>query len=371
MSSNCTKCGTELIGTRKFCTACGAPVVDPRAPAEAASPAPLSVLVQNAEPVNPFAVTAGPNMRSPLAPPPADAYGPPPGQAIITPNQPLAVPPGLARQVALSETETDPKALPMLPATPAEPIASVSPLAVSSLVATPEDRKAVAAAREALEKAEAEAEAKVKKTVGTQIMPSAPRPPVAAATSAPSASTTPSKRPDRTRVMPAASVPLPSRNVPAAPRSAPSTSKMPVAPPASGSAPPGPSSAPGSSPGRGSVPPPIATPRSVGHAGPGSQIAPQPQSVAQSRGHGPYAWPASTPAVSQPAPSQAAVPWSQPAAAGPQVATGYVPGVRVLVTWANGQRFPATVKQVTPAQCLVVFDNGQMQWVDLPYLTPV
>ena len=31
MAMNCAKCGTELIGSRKFCTACGTPVTDPRA----------------------------------------------------------------------------------------------------------------------------------------------------------------------------------------------------------------------------------------------------------------------------------------------------------------------------------------------------
>ncbi|HEY8073599.1 MAG TPA: zinc-ribbon domain-containing protein, partial [Labilithrix sp.] len=62
--TNCAKCGAELIGNKKFCAACGAPVSDPRnvgsapgsapgAPAAAYGGAPSSQ-------VNPFAATAFP-----------------------------------------------------------------------------------------------------------------------------------------------------------------------------------------------------------------------------------------------------------------------------------------------------------------------
>ena len=48
----------------------------------------------------------------------------------------------------------------------------------------------------------------------------------------------------------------------------------------------------------------------------------------------------------------------------------YAPGTRVHVTWSNGQRYPATVSQVTGAQCLVVFPDGQQHWVEMQYLSP-
>lgn len=49
---------------------------------------------------------------------------------------------------------------------------------------------------------------------------------------------------------------------------------------------------------------------------------------------------------------------------------GYPPGTRVLVTWSTGQRFPATVQQVTGTQCLVLFPDGQQHWVDMQYIAP-
>jgi hypothetical protein len=38
-------------------------------------------------------------------------------------------------------------------------------------------------------------------------------------------------------------------------------------------------------------------------------------------------------------------------------------GARVLVQWSDGQRYPATVVQVAPGQCLVALHGGQQQWV--------
>jgi hypothetical protein len=46
----CQKCGTELIGTRRFCTACGTPAFDPRAPTS-----PI-----DRDDVNPLAATSSP-----------------------------------------------------------------------------------------------------------------------------------------------------------------------------------------------------------------------------------------------------------------------------------------------------------------------
>jgi hypothetical protein len=296
--------------------------------------------------LNPFAVTAPPNTRSPLAPPHASAYGPPPRQAIITPATPSAVAASLGHHLALSETETDPKALPMLPAiapdaggTPAPGTPSVSPFAVSGILSGTVEREAVAAAREEIRNAEAAS----KKTPGTQMMPSSAAP-----------------RADRTHPM--AAVPLPpipaaspaKGAVPHARGTAPSTSKMPVAPASA------PASGPGNGPasGRGSSLPsaPIAHAAPVPHA---AHAAGQPpRSVG-------YAPPSHVPASA--GPPWAGTPYS---AQVPYAAFGYAPGSRVRVTWATGQRFPATVQQVAPAQCLVVFDNGQQQWVDMQYVTP-
>jgi hypothetical protein len=49
---------------------------------------------------------------------------------------------------------------------------------------------------------------------------------------------------------------------------------------------------------------------------------------------------------------------------------GYVPGSRVLVTWSTGQRYPATIQQVTGTQCLVLFPDGQQHWVEMQYVAP-
>jgi hypothetical protein len=66
-----------------------------------------------------------------------------------------------------------------------------------------------------------------------------------------------------------------------------------------------------------------------------------------------------------------APPAMQPQAAAPYpYSFGYAPGSRVQVTWSNGQRYPATVSQVSGTQCLVVFPDGQQHWVEMQYLSP-
>jgi len=42
---------------------------------------------------------------------------------------------------------------------------------------------------------------------------------------------------------------------------------------------------------------------------------------------------------------------------------GVVPGSRVMVSWSDGQSYPAQVMQTSPGQTLVQFDNGSQQWV--------
>ncbi len=371
--SNCAKCGAELIGSRKFCAACGTPVGDARA---------LGAPPSSAAAVNPFAATAPPNTMSPVAPRSSSDASPP-----------------VSKPGALSETETDPNALPVLPA-PGQVSATVSPLAVSSVVSQGDGLDAAEAARQQVKDYQQQVESTpFRKPAGTQIMPSAPRP---ATPSPPEANPPAPKRQDRTHVMPAfspASAPRPSGSTP-------STSKMPVAPPL----PPPPGSAPsssrgsnppGSQPNRGSAPPsaygpPPNAPYSQAQQGhvPRSVAQPLPPSGAPS-GYVPGQVPVTPAAPVVPGypapPATGAAPWShgphaapppqwgQPQAPfSPQPAPpsygypsfGYAPGARVLVTWSTGQRYPATVQQVTGSQCLVLFPDGQQHWVDMQYIAP-
>jgi len=106
-------------------------------------------------------------------------------------------------------------------------------------------------------------------------------------------------------------------------------------------------------------------------AGYGQQPPPQ-QNVPA--GPGGWGWNSPTPGPGQPMPQP--MPPSmvgQPQA--PQAPYqyqpfGYSPGSRVHVTWSNGQRYPATVSQVSGSQCLVVFPDGQQHWVEMQYLSP-
>jgi hypothetical protein len=66
------------------------------------------------------------------------------------------------------------------------------------------------------------------------------------------------------------------------------------------------------------------------------------------------------PVATQPASSSA------PAAASlaaPVAATAFAVGAQVLVAWSDGNRYPASVVQVSQGQYLVAFPNGQQQWV--------
>ncbi|MGO8997938.1 MAG: zinc-ribbon domain-containing protein [Polyangiaceae bacterium] len=141
-------------------------------------------------------------------------------------------------------------------------------------------------------------------------------------------------------------------------------------------------------PTRASVPSPDAAQSPSGR---GSGYGPPPppaNPVPQPAPSAPQAWPASTP-YGAPAPSypqnaaayQPAYPQPQgyaPAAPGyapyaPQAGAPYAPafvaGARVLVQWADGNRYPGIVQQVAPAQCLIVFPDGQQRWVEYQYLT--
>jgi hypothetical protein len=59
-----------------------------------------------------------------------------------------------------------------------------------------------------------------------------------------------------------------------------------------------------------------------------------------------------------------------PPAASSSPALPFVPGARVLVQWANGQRYPGVVERVNGPQCLVRFDVGEQRWVESKFVLP-
>jgi hypothetical protein len=85
--------------------------------------------------------------------------------------------------------------------------------------------------------------------------------------------------------------------------------------------------------------------------------------------------PAPAPANPQPA-AYAPQPYAAQPAAQPQYAQPappqphpIAPGTMVLVYWADGQRYPGTVLQVSPQHVFVAFPNGIQQWIDVRYVT--
>jgi hypothetical protein len=53
----------------------------------------------------------------------------------------------------------------------------------------------------------------------------------------------------------------------------------------------------------------------------------------------------------------------------PPYAPAFVAGARVLVLWADGNRYPGIVHQVASGHCFVLFPDGQQRWVELQYLS--
>jgi hypothetical protein len=47
---------------------------------------------------------------------------------------------------------------------------------------------------------------------------------------------------------------------------------------------------------------------------------------------------------------------------------GLTPGSRVMVTWSDGQRYPATVMQVAQGQVLVAMTDGRQMWMPSQYV---
>ena len=418
--THCAKCGTELIGSRKFCAACGAPAGDPRSPAASTGLAPVmsgrvpgapgsapgsnpgsSPSIQYApapaSQVNPFAQTAGPVTNRQKAP----DYGPPP---------PPSIPPELG---STTKGVGDPAGAPQ-----------VSPLAVSNVNSSrgafenavtsgPASTAAVAAGLVGVithpENDPSQSGVKRSPVAGTQMMPSVANP---AAASASAAGGAPSKRQDRTQMLgafPPGTVPRPGAPAPAAPASAPagvspvaastsapSAGSLPVADPQRvSSVPHVPSAAayappPQPQPMQPPPPPPLAQPPQQTAPMQPQPMQPQPMQPQpmQPPAQPPPAWSPAAAPYGNPQPPPQAMPYAQPAPyAQPPMAPpqpmaappppygfgggfAYVPGSRVTVTWSNGGRYPGTVQQVSGTQCLVMFPDGQQHWVEMQYVAP-
>jgi hypothetical protein len=396
--ANCTKCGAELIGSAKFCASCGAPAAQVSSPQEPEGPGTIGGLSAVArmspaasasnmasardvdEPVNPFAATAPPNANplqaAPYLPP---ATTPAEGASAVQAASSVAqTASSIAHPAESGETARSPSRLPSADGS------HVSPLAVSNALS---QRGAFQQAIEsAKDKAAASGSPPAKKP-GTQLMQNAPSRPLpipgdAPTAGAPGGAPEPVKKaPPRTVAMSFTGKPplggagtAPQSVGPGMPPAAlaptqPPNLAQPAATPLSAVQPSGiqpsgiqPSMQPGGVQPSGLQPPmqPMqpggvhVPPQAAPYAAYPQQHAPYPQPPA---GPGGWGWAPSGPAM-QPPPAPFQYPF------------GYVPGSRVQVTWSNGQRYPATVSQVSGSQCLVVFPDGQQHWVEMQYLAP-
>jgi hypothetical protein len=414
---HCAKCGAELIGSRKFCAACGTPAGDPRSPAASTGQAPVA---SSRAPAAPAAPGSAPGSG------PAIQYAPAPTSRV----NPFAQTAGPANTVRASDYGPPPASIPpefgtTTPGVGAPSAApQVSPLAISNVMsqrgafenaitAGPEEAAAAAVGLFPVVPPQPPSDpaqsSKRGAVPGTQLMPSIANPPTQgdAPGAAPAGSGPPApvaKRPDRTQLLgaiPAGMIPRPGAPAPASvahSAAAPSgAAHSGVAP--SGGAASGPAAAPGSGP---SLPqaPAMQQPamqQQQQQPPPPPQSAYQPPPQPQPPQPPPPAWnPAApsypqTPQAMQPqpvpmpyaaAPPPPAAPYAQqpqatqppqpqlPPQAQPGYVFGYPPGSRVTVTWSNGQRYPGTVQQVSGSQCLVVFPDGQHHWVEMQYVAP-
>ncbi len=97
----------------------------------------------------------------------------------------------------------------------------------------------------------------------------------------------------------------------------------------------------------------------------GGDDAPSPAApVASPLGATPQGKPHAEPSAPGRVPSQVAAP-----AGTPPAPSGIVRGAVVLVHWADGNRYPATVLHISGSLVLVAFPSGQQQWVDARYLS--
>ena len=402
--THCAKCGAELIGSRKFCAACGTPAGDPRSPAASTGMSPAAAPTSSPGSARQGPVSSGPSIQYAPAPPASQVnpfaqtanpgavraadYGPPPS----VPLELASTTPGVG----------DPSKGPQ-----------VSPLATSNVASTrPESIDKLIASVRSPSPDSLPSGMKRGGVPGTQLMPSMADPSMANPSAAKPAAGVPAPKAGRTQVLgvfpgvarpvgpgtpqsfapsgPGASTPgTPGSGtpfLPAPPLAAPPAPKRPSMAPSAGLvAPPGPSPSspalsPGSAPGPAPGPAPSSPALASGgapygaapHAPPPPQPPPQQPPPPQHQGPGvplpssqgwnPAAYAAPPPPMAPPPPP------APPPAFG--YAFGYAPGSRVHVTWSNGQRYPGTVTQVTGNQCLIVFPDGQHHWVEMQYVTP-
>jgi hypothetical protein len=72
-----------------------------------------------------------------------------------------------------------------------------------------------------------------------------------------------------------------------------------------------------------------------------------------------------------PAPAPPIARVAAPAAPVVAATPAFTAGTRVLVQWANGQKYPGVVERVSGPQCLVRFDAGEQRWVEARFALPV
>lgn len=308
--THCAKCGAELIGSRKFCAACGTPVVADQA---AAPP----VVASDADSVvSPFAMTAAPHLANllpsvALPPNPVGASAaPPPGHAARPSARPPSSDPALP--FARTADPNRPSALPV----PSQ----VSPLAVSNLANVPAGVEKEIASRLAAAVPGASPAADSAKRPSTQGMPSVR--PGAARSDEPVASSKGDKVQARTQLLgvyppakPGGVAPFPSAHPPAHPPAQPAMRQ------------------PQPTPARPAV---------------GASYGQPPAGAAAS----PYAAPFPAPPAPPPPPA-------------------LMPGARVSVAWSDGRRYTGTLQQIGGHQGLVVFPDGQQHWVGLNFMSAI
>jgi hypothetical protein len=103
-----------------------------------------------------------------------------------------------------------------------------------------------------------------------------------------------------------------------------------------------------------------------------SPVSPMAASYMNSKGSAPPGPAPANPAPVAYAPQPYAAPpqaQAQAAPPAPQPMHNIPPGTLVLVYWADGQRYPGTVLQVSPQHLFVAFPNGIQQWIDVRYVT--
>jgi hypothetical protein len=407
---SCSKCGAELIGSKKFCAACGAPVGKDKQ--SMPPPATSSGLGPNAALPKPDPVLGGAPQPSPQPPQAAardSAYGaPPPMPATVAAVPPAApsssgvMPPpaaGSAPSLQSPQAKTAPP-----------PAYAPPPVPEGSGIQRQPSQPAVSSGAPIPQVGDVHARTGPK---GTVAMPQFARmqqgqgPMSSVVSSKPDADpfATTAVRPDpepsvQNLPRPAAGAPAP-----APPAAGPPAQGGPVSPMAvSGMMPNSP--VPPNAPAPPHAPVPQAPPPQAAPPAPPAPPAPTPQMVVPTPGPSPFGpvpvgypgqqppAPAPPPYGQQPAYGQqppqaqyggyppqpvapvAPAPGYPPAAPGygygqaaPPMAPAFAPGARVWVTWANGQRYPATVQQLAGNQCLVVFPDGQQHWVDVSYVS--